>query len=206
MYRPRHFSVDDVATCHDLIEGNEFGLLVTTGPDGAPFGTHLPFMLDREAGPNGTLLAHMARANPQWRDFDRAPVLAVFSGPHTYVSPTLYATSPNVPTWNYAVVHAYGTPQVIGDASEVSALMRRLGSSYEGAAGWQYDSTPESYRAGMQKGIVAFRIPVARLEGKWKMSQNRTPEDRAGVRAGLTASDDAMAQTVGGMIPGDERD
>ncbi|MDF1737252.1 MAG: FMN-binding negative transcriptional regulator [Minwuia sp.] len=206
MYRPKHFSVDDTATCHDLIEGNEFGLLVTVDADGAPFGTHLPFVLDRQDGPNGTLLAHVARANPQWRDFGRAPVLAVFSGPHAYVSPTMYASSPNVPTWNYAVVHAYGTPRVMEDEAEVSALMRRLSSGYEGAKGWQYDSTPQDYRAGMQKGIVAFRIPIERLEGKWKMSQNRTPEDRAGVRNGLAASGDAMARAVSGMIPGDDKD
>ena len=206
MYRPKHFSVDDAATCHDLITANAFGLLVTVDADGAPFATHLPFILDRQDGPNGTLLAHMARANPQWRHFGEAPVMAVFSGPHSYVSPTLYASSPNVPTWNYAVVHAYGVPQVIDDQDAVADLMRRLSGDYEGPDGWQYDATPPDYRAGMQKGITAFRIPVNRLEGKWKMSQNRTPEDRAGVRDGLSRSDDPMARTVGSMIPGDERD
>ncbi|MDF1721125.1 MAG: FMN-binding negative transcriptional regulator [Minwuia sp.] len=206
MYRPKHFSVDDPATSHDLISNNEFGLLLTTGADGAPFGTHLAFIIDRKDGPNGTLLGHMARANPQWRDFDRAPALAVFSGPHAYVSPTLYATSPNVPTWNYAVVHAYGTAEVIADPAEVSALMRRLTSGYEGPEGWQYDDQPEEYHAGMQKGIVAFRMPITRLEGKWKMSQNRTPEDREGVRAALARSPDAMARDVSGLIRGPDQD
>lgn len=205
MYRPKHFSVDDQATCHDLITANEFGLLLTTGADGAPFGTHLAFMVDPDSGPHGTLLGHMARANPQWRDFGRAPALAVFSGPHAYVSPTLYASSPNVPTWNYAVVHAYGTAQVISDPTEVSALMRRLTRGYEGPDGWQYDNQPQEYRDGMQKGIVAFRLPIDRLEGKWKMSQNRTPEDRAGVQAALARSPDAMARDVSAMIPEDDQ-
>lgn len=206
MYRPKHFSVDDASTCHDLIAADSFGLLVTIDPDGAPFGTHLPFIIDRQDGPNGTLLAHMAKANPQWRHFGTAPVLAVFSGPHSYVSPTLYATSPNVPTWNYAVVHAYGVPQLIEDQEEVADLMRRLSADHEGPDGWTYDSTPETYRAGMQKGIMAFRIPIDRLEGKWKMSQNRTPEDRAGVREGLGRSADAMIRAVSSMIPAGDGD
>ncbi len=206
MYRPTHFSIDDAATCHDLINANEFGLLLTTGSDGAPFGTHLAFMLDPDDGPNGTLLGHMARANPQWRDFGGAQTMAVFSGPHAYVSPTLYASSPNVPTWNYAVVHAYGTAEVISDPQAVSALMRRLTTGYEGPDGWQYDDLPMDYRTGMQKGIVAFRLPIDRLEGKWKMSQNRTPEDREGVRAALARSPDPMARDVSAMVPGRDAD
>lgn len=199
MYVPAHFRVEDRAACHDLIAAHDFGLLVTTGADGAPFATHLPFLLQREEGQFGTLYAHMARANPQWRDFGEAQVLAVFAGPHAYVSPSWYESAPNVPTWNYAAVHAYGRPEIL-DAAQTTALLVALGAKHEGASGWRVEALPEAFRAGLQKGIVAFRVPIARLEGKWKMSQNKSNADRLGAAARLEASDDEAARETGRIM------
>ena len=160
-----------------------FALLVTVR-DGAPVATPLPFTLDAEGC---KLRAHLARANPQWRDLEgEAEVLVVFSGPHAYVSPAWYATSPNVPTWNYATVHAYGRAHLL-DTDGTYALLR------EAVA--QFDPDPEALDLSdehvrkTQTGVVGFEISVTRLEGKWKMSQNKTEGDRQGVIAALSASE-----------------
>lgn len=199
MYIPEAFALDDRARMVETIRRHAFALLVTA-PDGPPQATHLPVLYDADRGPHGTLTAHMARANPQWRDF--APLaerngeaLVIFQGPHAYVSPRWYAPGPAVPTWNYVAVHAYGVPAVIDDPAAVRGLLERLVAVHEGAAdgAWRLDGQDEAFIARMIRGIVAFEIPVARIEAKAKLSQNRPAGDRRGVIAALAQGGDAMS-------------
>jgi transcriptional regulator len=184
MYVPGDFAVEDRAALARVIRENPFGLLAGV-LDGAPLASHLPFLYDGDR-----LLSHMARANPQWRAIDgKAEMLAVFSGPHAYVSPRWYQSAPAVPTWNYVAVHVCGVPRVIDDAGEVRALLDRLVSEYEGDA-WTLGSQGEDFAGRMMRGIVAFELPVARIEGKFKLSQNRPAADRRGVIAGLRETGD----------------
>jgi transcriptional regulator len=203
MYVPKHFDASDVAWCHALIRQEPFAVLVGVDPEGAPFATHLPVLLDESPAPLGTLLGHVARPNPQWRLFtpDR-PVLVVFPGAHAYVSPSWYGTHPSVPTWNYVAVHAYGVPRVIDDAGRVRTLLDRLVRTFEEGrtTPWRMDSLPDPYAEGMMRGIVAFEIPIDRLEGKAKLSQNRSASDQARVRAALDADGDPLARRVAALM------
>ena len=198
MYVPPAFTQSDLAACHGLIEANAFGTLVSSSAEAAaPMATHLPFLLHRTRGTKGTLIGHMARANPH-RELLGAEALVIFQGPHAYVSPSWYEDAPAVPTWNYIAVHAYGTPEIIDDPVDVRAVLARLIDVHEAgrSAPWQFDSLPGDFIDGMVRGIVAFEIPIARLEGKWKLSQNRSAADRAGVIRALHAQGDSMAQAV----------
>ena len=201
MYNPRHFQVSEIAPMHALIRAHNFGILVTQH-DGAPFATHLPFMLDAGRGPRGTLVAHLARPNPQWHDLAAGQeALAIFQGPHAYISPAWYATAPSVPTWNYAIVHAYGTPRIVSDPAELHAMLARLVDTHEAgfAQPWRMD-LPADYMERMLRGIVGFELEITRLEGKAKLSQNRSAADRAGVVAALSPSADPLAAAVAGMM------
>ncbi len=203
MYIPDHFAEPDTAVCHALIHDYPFGLLITS-IDGVPIASHLPFMLDAARGGLGTLVAHMARANPHWRAFAAGgESLAIFQGPHAYVSPSWYETTEKVvPTWNYAAVHAYGAPQIVDGEGASRAHLERLVEAREAGLDppWRVESQPEGFLEAMAKGVVAFELPIARLEGKWKMSQNRPAEDRAGAARGLAASDDPMARAVAAIM------
>jgi len=190
MYIPAHFREDDPATLAALMAAHSFAMLVSVNADGLPFVTHQALLHDADRVPNGRLIGHIARANPQWQHFASGkPVLAVFQGPHAYISPSWYVNRPAVPTWNYAAVHAYGTPRIIDDQARVRTLLDRLAQTYEAgnAKPWRLADEPDDYLEGMQRGIVAFEIPIDRLEGKWKMSQNRKPEDREAAIAALGA-------------------
>jgi transcriptional regulator len=203
VYRPKPFEAPDRAWCHRLIEAESFGTLVGADPTGAPFATHLPFLLDADRGPLGTLLGHVARANPQWRYFtDGRPVLAIFTGPHAYVSPAWYGVHPSVPTWNYVAVHAYGVPAVIEEPARVTALLGRLVQTHEAGrpSPWPMDALPADYLAGMLRGIVAFEILIDRLEGKAKLSQNRSAADQARVRDALAAAGQPLAVAVAALM------
>ncbi len=196
MYVPEVFALADEAYARKVIDSHGFALLVTA-LDGPPQASHLPFLLAPDHGPKGTLVAHMARTNPQWRDLERlsaedGEALVIFQGPHAYVSPTWYAGDQVVPTWNYLVVHAYGVPRLIEDSVRVRAVIERLVARHEAgsAAPWRIDSQEEKYVAAMLRGIVAFEIPIARLEAKAKLNQNKAPQDREGVVAGLRESGD----------------
>lgn len=203
MFIAPHFAETDHAPLHELIRAHSFGLLLTVA-DGRPFGSHLPFIFDAERGPHGTLIAHMARSNPQWRGFDgAAEVLAVFQGPHAYVSPSWYDPTVNaVPTWNYAVVHAYGVPKIVEDPERVRAMLDRLVAQHEAGfdTPWSLASQPEAYLAAMQKGIVAFDIPIARLEGKFKLNQNHGEANRRGAIAGLKRAGDPLSVQVAALM------
>jgi transcriptional regulator len=205
MYVPRHFEVTDTAWCHALMRAQSFATMITADDAGAPFATHLPILVDATRGPRGTLRGHVARANPHWRYLAAGhPTLVVFSGAHAYVSPSWYATQPAVPTWNYVAVHATGTGALVEDAERVRALLADLVHIYEGAGpgAWSFEALAEDYVAGMQRAIVAFEIPIERLEGKAKLSQNRDAVDQGRTRDALAASDDPVARVVAGLMAG----
>ncbi len=204
MYVPSAFQQSDLAACHGLIEANGFGTLVSPRAGAsAPVATHIPFLLDRTRGTNGTLTGHMARANPH-RGLLSGEALVLFQGPHAYVSPSWYEASPAVPTWNYLAVHAYGTPKIIADPARVRATLARLAEVHEAgrSAPWKIESLPGDFVGDMVRGIVVFEIPIARLEGKWKLSQNRSAADRKGVIEGLRAEADPMSQAVAEAMDG----
>jgi transcriptional regulator len=185
MYVPAHFAETDLDTLHTFIEQHSFGLLVSQHA-GAPFVTHLPFLLNRSAGPNGALLGHVARQNPQWRDLVGQPVLAVFQGPHAYISPTWYQAGKTVPTWNYVAVHAYGSARLIEEPAELIALVRLLTAVTELSMPNPWDFDPdEPFLQKLATQIVGFRIEIERLEGKWKLNQNHPAERRQSVIAAL---------------------
>ncbi|WP_338872062.1 FMN-binding negative transcriptional regulator [Myxococcus stipitatus] len=187
MYIPRHFEERDAQRLLSLMSRHSFAVLVTVGEDGAPFATHLPFLVERDAAGDVRLLAHMALPNPQWRGFSaERDALVIFQGPHAYVSPRWYATTQQVPTWNYATVHAYGRPQVVTSRDETLRILRESTASYEpdNATAWRMEQAEERV-ARLLGGIVAFELRVTRLEGKFKLSQNKGPEDREGVIAAL---------------------
>jgi transcriptional regulator len=203
MYLPKAFDASERARCHALIQAESFATLVTTDETGLPFATHLPVLLDGDRGSLGTLLAHVARPNPQWRHFGPGrPALVVFQGPHAYVSPSWYATHPSVPTWNYVAVHAYGVPRLVEEAAAVKVMLGRLVHTYEAGRPepWTVESLPVEYVDRMIKGIVAFEIPIDRLEGKAKLSQNRSPEDQARVAAALRADGDGLSRAVADLM------
>ncbi len=201
MYMPKAFREEDRAALHALIRDYSFATLITQH-DGAPFASHLPMVLHSDTGPHGTLVGHMARANPQWRDFDATQdILVIFQGPHAYISPSWYTDHPSVPTWNYAVVHAYGKPRVIDEHAELYDTLRTLVHTYEAPSPqpWTLD-LPETYLHKMMRGIVGFAIEITRLEGKYKLSQNRPPEDQQRVMVALQTQGDALSAGVAALM------
>ena len=194
MYQPPHFREDRLAVQHALIREHSLGLLITAGAGGLQ-ANPIPFVLDEEAGERGTLRAHLSRANQQGKELSAAnECLVVFQGPQTYISPSLYPTKHEhgkvVPTWNYITVHAWGQPQVIDDVAWLRRNVEALTARHEAerAVPWFVSDAPESYLAAQLKGIVGVEIAITRIEGKWKVSQNRPAVDRAGVVAGLRGS------------------
>lgn len=201
MYLPRTFAEPDHARIHALVAAHPLGVLVTTaaGLDAE----HVPFELDATPAPHapgGTLRCHVARANPIWRALGAgAEALVVFRGPDTYVTPSWYTSKAEhgevVPTWNYAVAHAHGTARAVEDRAWLRGLVGRLTATMEAGrpAPWHVEDAPEAFIDELLQAIVGIEIGVARWVGKTKASQNRTPEDRAGVVRGLRAEGDARA-------------
>jgi len=196
MYTPAHFLVNDPARIAALIRAHSFGVLVTTGAEGLQ-ASHLPFLFDPAAGPHGTLSAHLARANGQWREFNGAEVLVIFQGEHGYISPTWFATQPAVPTWNYESVHAYGVPRIVPEGPDATAILDATVRHYERAdSAYALDALPAGYVEKMSRAIVAFEIPLARVEAKSKLSQNRSREDVIGVVRALEAAGNAESSRL----------
>ena len=215
MYLPKDFREDRVVALHEAIRKIALGTLVTIGADGME-ASHVPMLIDPEPQPFGTLSGHLARANPQWRRLAAdTQALAIFLGPEVYITPAWYATKRAtgkvVPTWNYVAIHAYGALRVVDDAEWLKALVTRLTETHEAdrAQPWAVSDAPADYIAGMVKAIVGFELPIARLEGKWKMSQNRPAEDRAGVVEGLKrdggAKEAAVAEIVANAVLPEKR-
>jgi transcriptional regulator len=207
MYIPAAFAECDLTKLHDFMEQNSFGLLVSQ-IDGSPFASHLPFLLERRSGPQGCLIGHMARGNPQWEQASGQAVLAIFSGPHAYISPSWYEAAQVVPTWNYVAVHAYGNLQVIEDHDALLELVQKMVQVYEQRMPrpWSIGS-PSTFVDRMLTQIVGFRIPIERIEGKWKLNQNHPVERRKKVIRNLQERDDENSQAVAAimtaMLPSD---
>jgi len=209
MHLPDHFRVEDVAEMHALMRGRPFAALVSAGPSGL-YGSHLPTVL-KDEGPNGVIECHLARANPHWKDLAAGgEAMMIFQGPEGYITPNWYTTKAQtgkaVPTWNYAIVHAYGRPEVMKDKEWLLRHVSELSDQQERteAHPWKVSDAPASYIDVMLRGIVGFRFAITRLEGKWKMSQNREPEDRVrvveGLKARATGDDLAIAEAVAGKM------
>lgn len=200
MYIPEHFKETNPERISALVTGHPFGMLVTA-PEGVPFVSHLPFLFERSAGSQGKLLGHMARANPQWQHFSSdSEVLAVFQGPHAYVSPSWYS-SPGVPTWNYAVVHLRGRPRLIEDESELEALLEQLTHAHESHIPnpWKPNLTGER-RTKLLDMIVGFEIEITDIQGKFKLSQNRPLEDQQRVIEALSQSSNQTEAAVSKLM------
>ena len=203
MYVPDMFALDDREAAFALMRRYDFALVFTATEEG-PMATHLPIMLDEARGPNGTLMGHMSRKNPHWRELGKqeqsgGESLVVFQGPHAYVSPSWYGHDGKaVPTWNYMAVHAYGQPRLDEAEGATEAHLERMVATQEASMPdpWSLDSQSEDYLSAMRRGIVAFEIPITRIEAKAKLSQNKTPEERAGVIGALAETDDPMARAV----------
>jgi transcriptional regulator len=202
VYLPPAFTETRPEVLAAHIERHDFGLLVTHGAEGI-VASHIPFLTARRDG-RLFLQGHLASANPQVADLAAGGEgLAIFSGPHAYVSPSWYVAGPAVPTWNYADVHAYGTVRAIDDEAWLRDLLRRLSERHEGrepAPPWRMDDLPEPYLHGMLKGIVGFEIAVSRLEGKFKLSQNRPGADRPHIIDALERRGDADARAVARLM------
>lgn len=201
MYQPPHFREDRLEVQHQLIEAHPLGLLISVSAEG-PLANLLPFLLQRQMGEKGTLQAHMARANGQWKSVDGQSVLIVFQGPHGYISPSHYETKREtgkvVPTWNYAMVQVRGVARVQEDASWLSAQIEALTKAHEDSRDkpWAVSDAPRPFIESQLKGIVGVEIEIASIDGKWKVSQNRNEADRRGVADGLASENPAMAELV----------
>ena len=197
MYCPKAFAVSDPEQLQRFIERYSFATLVSA-VDGHPFATHLPLLLDASTSAHGTLLGHMARANPQWQAFEGGQeVLAIFQGPHAYISPSWYETTPAVPTWNYATVHVYGVPRIIEDSERLATVVDRLTAVYESGMPqpWPGD-IPVDFKQKLLKAIVGFVIDITRIEGKFKLGQNRPLADQRAVAQRLATQADPVAHEL----------
>jgi transcriptional regulator len=197
VYTPKYSNQKETPALLELMKSNPFATLVSMA-DGVPFINHLPIIAEQNSSGAVTLIGHMARANPQWRHFQSGlEISVVFHGPHTYITPSWYTDSLNVPTWNYAVAHAFGVPKLIEDADGIDSILKRSVQVFESkeTKPWVY-SLPNEFKDGLVRGIIGFEIPVSRLEGKFKLSQNREAEDYQGVLEGLKNRPDEMSKKV----------
>ncbi len=188
LYAPAHFEMHDRPAVARLMHEHSFATLITpASPE--PMVSHLPLLLIPGCEPHGTLLGHFARANPHWQHAEQAQSIAVFHGPHAYISPSWYgAPERMVPTWNYATVHAHGTLEIVGDAIEAQRIIAALVQRFEGtrAQPWKFQRD-ERERDALMGAIVPFRMRIRRIDAKFKLSQNRSRDDRARVIAALRA-------------------
>ncbi|MDH5263168.1 MAG: FMN-binding negative transcriptional regulator [Betaproteobacteria bacterium] len=203
-YVPRHFRFDDPEALERFVAAHAFGTLVSAGAGGLSV-SHVPFLPERGADGRLRLRGHVARANPHWQALEAAgEVIAIFAGPHAYVSPSWYEAHPSVPTWNYAVVHARGPARLL-PPGELPALLDRLSRTYEDgrASPWRMETLPPDFMGKLVEAIVGFEIVVETLEGKFKLSQNRSARDREGVAAALEAEgQEALAALMRAHSPG----
>ncbi len=193
MYTPKFNQIADRAILLEAMQAYSFAILfgpvAADSAPGAPLATHLPLVV-KDEGPHGMIHGHFARANPHWQALEGRETLVVFPGPHSYVSPGLYTEELSVPTWNYIAVHAYGTLELIEDADGKNALVEELIGVHEPGYLEQWRARPGGFRRTMLAGIMGFRVPIARIEGKFKISQNRKPDERGNVQAAHAGGSD----------------
>lgn len=206
MYVPKHFEETDVAVLHSLIGSHPLGAWITY--DGAALvANHIPFLLDPDRGEHGTLVGHVARANSVWRTFSHdVPSIVIFQGPQSYITPSWYAAKQEhgkvVPTWNFAVVHAHGTPRAIEDRDWLLAHVTRLTDEHESSyePPWRVSDAPDEFIAQLLGAIVGIEIPISTLVGKWKVSQNRSDADMRGVVHGLRERGDGDSVAMAALV------
>lgn len=200
MFIPPAFAESDPATLHAFIERYSFGQLVTQ-VDGLPFVTHIPMLLRGSAGPHGTLVGHVARANPQWQSAAGQTGLAIFAGPHAYISLTWYEAENVVPTWNYTAVHAYGRIELVANGDELREILQSTVRYYEQSLPqpWTFDDKAQ-FAERLMTQIVGFRLEIARLEGKFKLNQNHPPERRARVANALEQQGDENSLGIAALM------
>jgi transcriptional regulator len=199
MYIPTAFHETQTKVLHAFIRKHSFATLISHGAGGLNI-SHLP-MLFNETGT--MLMGHLARPNPHWQDFAQGgDILAIFSGPHTYISPRFYTTRAAVPTWNYANVYVHGRAKLIEDRTQLESMLEALSAKYEGAAAdaWSMKELPAEMRQKLVDSIVGIEIDITKIEGKFKLHQNRPAADRAGVIAALGASDYADDKAVAELM------
>ncbi len=208
MYVPKQFEEKRVDVMHDLIRAHALATLITVC-DGVPNANHIPMHLAATPEPFGTLYGHVARANPILEDWqDGGETLAVFHGPNTYITPSWYATKKETgkvaPTWNYAVVHAYGAVRVVDDPDWLRGKLEALTADHETRfrEPWLVSDAPEDFTEKLMEKIIGFEMPITRLIGKWKVSQNQPLENQEGVIAGLTRSGGADARVIASLVEG----
>jgi transcriptional regulator len=203
MYIPNTDRVTDLAKLQRFIRENSFATIISV-EDGHISATRVPLILDSARGPNGTLIGHVARANPQWRSFNgEAEVIAAFDGPHAYISPNWYVTAPAVPTWNYATVHAYGLARIIEDTARLAAIVDQLVSTYERDMPYPWPARgqlTEDFKSKLLKAIVGFEIPIGQIEGKFKFGKNRPPDDQVSMIHHLEKSPLAAARALAAIM------
>jgi transcriptional regulator len=206
MYIPPAFKDNELASIHDTMRSARLSNLVTCTASGL-ICTPLPMFLDEREAEQGVIYGHVAKANPQWKETPLYEALAIFNGPDAYVTPSWYATKQEhgkvVPTWNYVAVHAYGTVEFFEDADRLYEIVTRLTGIYERPRSepWAVTDAPADFIKAQLRGIVGLRMPISRIDAKRKLSQNRSEADRAGVAAGLAASDLDSDRRVATMIP-----
>lgn len=199
MYTPSHFNFSDHGEIVAFMRRFNFATIVSQ-VEALPFATHLPFVVEESGEGNIRLLAHFAKANPQWKSLVGQTALVIFSEPHAYISPSLYEKEQNVPTWNYVAVHAYGQATLITDEGATFDLLEKQIHAFEQAYLEQWRRLSQDYKNAMVKGIVAFEIPVEKLEAKRKLSQNKSENDRKNVMNHLLDSDSDTVRQIGGYM------
>ncbi len=206
MYVPKHHEETDIAVLHALVRSHPLGAWVTHG-DEELLANHIPFLLDSSQGEHGTLVGHVARANPIWQAFSTTvPSLVIFQGAETYITPSWYpskhAHGKVVPTWNYAVVHAHGLPRAIEDHDWLLQHLTQLTDTHERgqALPWKVSDAPLDFTERLMDAIVGIEIPISKLSAKWKVSQNRPEPDKLGVVAGLLARGDEQSKEMAALV------
>lgn len=206
MYNPSHFREERLDVLHQTIDQARLCSLVTLGSDGLD-ASHIPVLLEAGEGPNGTLYGHLARGNPQWKQTDRkVAALAIFLGADAYISPSWYAAKAEhgkvVPTWNFVTIHVRGEIEFFDDRDRLLPLVTKLTDRHEGkrADPWAVSDAPADFIDGFLKAIVGFRLPIDKIEGKWKLTQNRSEADQRGVVAGLNAEGNIADKAVADLM------
>ena len=202
MYVPKHFSEENREQLAQYMKDSRFATVVTS-IDNIPYASHLPLTYQHGVGENGTLYGHVARANSHWNHFKpNSESLAIFTGPNAYLSPNWLAAQNAVPTWNYIAVHAYGAPQIVDNEDQVLEILAMLSADNETekTGFWTADKMDQNVLLGLLKGIVAFKMPITRIEGKRKMSQNKPAETRRGAIEGLRQLGDTQSTTIADLM------
>ena len=201
MYIPKHFEINDLNIIEDFLNSNGFGLLINNFKDDLT-ATHLPFLYEAQEGDKGTLYTHVARNNPQWKSLNSdKKVLAVFSGPHGYISPSWYSSNPAVPTWDYMAIHIYAHPELIEDKEKVYELLNKTSNFYESQNGtdWKLDLTSEYYQK-LTDLIVGIKLKVVEIQASFKLSQNKSVEDLKKVTDALKNKRDSKSIELADLI------